>query len=585
MTGEHTKKRIRKALTFILAGILSLSAGCAGPSAGGQAGGGNAAVAAVDVPFTITVTDKNVIYVDVKKSFFDPVKATKSVEATFLKDDGKEGLFLTFTTGGTDFGRCEMGYGEHGDSSKTVASDYGRFEEKDGTVRYQILLNRQGVTMSGADNLTIPTPVFESLSTCKVLMADDSYKDYPAGEIIKYDIDRELEASRASGRDKLESELYKTAKDREFLTPKGDDFRVEIYEAKAKIYQKCSVTRPPNGALTFGTSLANEPVDKPCKIYRVISYAANGTITGYAEKAEFESEYDALHIYGANNHEENGYVFYYHTGKDVVPEDLKEDDTLKVICDEIMPGNLQKSYGIKLVREGNAYYSDFSSMLKDNPTDTVRMAYFGETYIYGNELHGQGMEFSADNADSEGYLKFERDDRKVTVYYSKPEAHAHNITRGGTTDGNASGATGELPKDFVAMDKDGQYFKPSGDDYILFFTRFKDYGDYKFNEYAVLVSFNDKGEMVNAALRRFRAGNVANPMSELVAGITVEPGTKLLYSDDSVAYIDVAASAWFKNEGRTFTKAELIKDCMSEDMIKMPLYGTSADVGMYISKQ
>ena len=44
---------------------------------------------------------------------------------------------------------------------------------------------------------------------------------------------------------------------------------------------------------------------------------------------EFESEYDALHIYGANNHEENGYIFYKHTGKDAVPEDLKEEEPLK----------------------------------------------------------------------------------------------------------------------------------------------------------------------------------------------------------------------------------------------------------------
>ena len=113
----------------------------------------------------------------------------------------------------------------------------------------------------------------------------------------------------------------------------------------------------------------------------------------------------------------------------------------------------------------------------------------------------------------------------------------------------------------------------------------EDYGDYKFNDYSVLVSFNDKGEMTDALLRRFRAGNVTNPMSELVDMILAEAGTKLLYSDDSVAYLDVAASAWFKNGDKTFTKAELIKDCMSEDMIKMPLYGTSSDVGMYISKQ
>ncbi|MBP5473083.1 MAG: hypothetical protein J6Y12_10455, partial [Lachnospiraceae bacterium] len=198
-------------------------------------------------------------------------------------------------------------------------------------------------------------------------------------------------------------------------------------------------------------------------------------------------------------------------------------------------------------------------------------------------LYTDGVEFSADNTDDEGFIYMESGEDRATIYYSKPEAHGHNISK-------TPGENGKYPDDFVIMPHDDAYFVPSGEDFILYYSMFEDYGDYRFNERAVLISFDDAGNITDARYRYFRSSNMVNPMSELVEGILDQDGTKLLYQDDTYAYFDISDCIELKEYngdevyGDRFDKAELLEKSIDEENVWMPMYGWSSDNGMYVSK-
>lgn len=57
----------------------------------------------------------------------------------------------------------------------------------------------------------------------------------------------------------------------------------------------------------------------------------------------------------------------------------------------------------------------------------------------GDFLHSDGVEFSADNTDDEGFIYMESGEDKARVYYSKPEARKQNIS-------TAPGENGKYPR-------------------------------------------------------------------------------------------------------------------------------------------
>ena len=270
-----------------------------------------------------------------------------------------------------------------------------------------------------------------------------------------------------------------------------------------------------------------------------------------------------------------------------MPENFTDEQGLKAICDEFLPAYYEidgqdHGYQSSIVRIDNIFY--FSFFLND--AGYINKEYFssiGEIELLGDYLYAYGVEFSADNTDDEGFIYMESGEDRATIYYSKPEAHRHNISK-------TPGENGKYPDDFVIMPHDDTYFAPEGNDYILYYTRLEDYGEYCYNEGAALVSFDGAGNISDARYRLFRTSNTVNPMSELVDSKMNTEGVKLLYQDDTYAYFDIFDSVELKEYlgdgeyGERFNKSELLEESLDEENVWMPINGWSSDNGMYLSK-
>ena len=542
----------------------------------------------VYVPFTITVTDKDIIYVEVQKDTYDPANTEFSYNAFFLDASGETVLNFYISHGGSSDSRCYLSYGEPGDTSKTAASDYG-FTDLGDSVKYTIVLNNPDVTISGGDNLPIPLSLFESIVTCQAINANDAFIDYDAKHIIKYDIDYGMLEAKESGLEKLESMLYLTEEDRKFLTPSCEDYRVDIFDTKAVVFDSCRIDRAPaSGYYVFGTDPQGKYSNKPCKVYRVYEFDHVGRLVAYKEKTVFESESDAIHV-AATNGVNGAHALYFIDWKGVneVPADFTDEQGLKAICDEFLPKyyeaqGKEAGYSSDVKRLNNTWYISFV-LDEAGFRNKEFFSGIGETEILGNALYAEGLQFSADNADNEGYVYLSFEDEKATIYYSKPEAHKHNITTG-------SGANEKYPDDFVSEPKDSTYFSPDSDDYVLYYLPKLDYGDYFLNTNAVLISFDASGNIIGAKYRFIRTINTVNPMEELIKYKLDYKGTKLLYSDDKYAYFDIIDSVDLKEYigedkyGERFNKTQLLEKSLDDNDAWMPMYGWSSEVGIYTSR-
>ena len=536
-------------------------------------------------PFVITVTDEDKIYIEIKKEIYDPSKLDCRYFAEFYDESGEKKLAMDITGG--DFSQAYLMYGEPGDTKTTAVSAYDP-EDKGDSYLYTIILNDPSRIISGGDNLPIPISLFESLKTCnyEIDPLNYVYETIDASACIKLEVDYSLLEAKERGREKIEALLYQSDDDEKYLTPTCEDYRVDIFETKAIIFDSCSIASNA-GIWVFGTNVGTNTL-RPCTVYRVYEYDYLGQLVSYKEKTVFESESDALHVSATLGRNGNHALYFIDwLGENKVPEDFTDEQGLKAICDEFLPAYYEidgqdHGYQSSIVRLDNTYYFSF---VPDNVGYFNKESFsgIGEMELLGDSLYAEGVEFSADNADDEGFIYMESGEDRATIYYSKPEAHRHNISE-------TPGENGKYPDDFVIMPHDDTYFAPEGDDYILYYTLFEDYGEYCFNEGAALISFDGAGNITDAKYRFFRTSNTVNPMSELVDSRLETEGTKLLYQDDTYAYFDILDSVELKEYlgdgvyGERFNKAKLLEMSVDEEHLWMPMYGWSADNGMYISK-
>ncbi len=546
-----------------------------------------------DGPFLVTVTDQDAIYVEVQKDFYDPSTADNSFTADFLNKDGDRAVHMHISSGGENDSQCQIAYGEIGDTSTSAVSDYHYDEIGDNRIRYTILLNQPGVTIAGGDNLSIPLSVFEELVSCLYLTKDDLYEEIPAERVLKLDVDYALAEAKEEGVKKLEELLFRNETDREFLSPEEEDYRVEIYDAEATIYEESRVTENERGVYIFGTEPEGLTKTKPCKVYRVTEYDERGRLASFREKTEFENESDALHIRATWLHGDYELNFLLTTGENAVPTGFTDESGLKEICDEILPEEFAASRGgeqfsTRIMRDENAYYSIF---IPSEPGLFEEAFYvdLGQETLTGVSISADEVEIGADHADDEGYVYWSNGNGNVTVFYSKPDVHRHMISYGKSDAGNNT-TRSSMPEDFAVMTTDSKYFAPTTDDYILLYTPLEEFDSYRYTEYAVLISFDENGIIENAKYRRFHPPNLVNPMSELIEWTLQGEGSSLLYDEDTVAYFDITDTPDLESDSggngvQRLAKSELLKKCTGETGIWMPLYGESPDVAMYVSKR
>ena len=537
-------------------------------------------------PFVITVTDEDKIYIEIKKEIYDPSKVDYAYFAEFYDEAGEKKLAMDITGG--DFSQARLMYGEPGDTKTTAVSDYDP-EDKGDSYLYTIILNDPSRIISGGDNLSIPVTLFEDLKTCNYETDPMNYvyETIDAATCIRIEVDHALLEAKERGREKIEELLYQSDDDIKYLTPTCEDYRVDIFETKAIIYDSCSIASNA-GIWVFGTDPMGTHTLRPCTVYRLYEYDYLGQLVSYKEKTVFESESDALHVSATLGRNGNHALYFIDwLGENKVPENFTDEQGLKAICDEFLPAYYEidgqdHGYQSSIVRIDNIFY--FSFFLND--AGHINKEFFsgiGEMELLGDFLGADGVEFSADNTDDEGFIYMESGEDRATIYYSKPEAHRHNIS-------TSPGENGGYPDDFVEMPYDEQYFAPVGDDFILWYSMYEDYGDYDFNSDAVLISFDRAGNITDARYRLFRPSNMTNPMSELVDYMMNGEGVKLLYQDDTYAYFDIADCVELKEYigdgvyGERFNKAKLLEMSVDEETLWMPMKGWSSDNGMYVSK-
>lgn len=151
------KKSCLKSMAVIIAACLLTLSGC-GKSDGNSAGSSldtfNNAVdeykndenAFLDdpvdhekSPFVITVTDKDTIYIEIKKEIYDPSKVDYAYFAEFYDEAGEKKLAMDITGG--DFSQARLMYGDPGDTKTTAVSDYDP-EDKGDSYLYTDYLKR-----------------------------------------------------------------------------------------------------------------------------------------------------------------------------------------------------------------------------------------------------------------------------------------------------------------------------------------------------------------------------------------------------------------------------------------------------------
>ena len=436
------KKSCLKSMAVIIAACLLTLSGC-GKSDGNSAGSSldtfNNAVdeykndenASLDEPvdhekspFVITVTGEDKIYIEIKKEIYDPSKVDYAYFAEFYDEAGEKKLAMDITGG--DFSQARLMYGEPGDTKTTAVSDYDP-EDKGDSYLYTIILNDPSRIISGGDNLSIPVTLFEDLKTCnyEIDPLNYVYETIAASACIKLEVDYSLLEAKERGREKIEALLYQSDDDEKYLTPTCEDYRVDIFETKAIIFESCSVVRNPSGLWVFGTNAEGKSALKPCRIYRVYEYDHVGRLVSYKEKTIFESESDALHVSATLGRNGNHALYFIDwLGENKVPENFTDEQGLKAICDEFLPAYYEidgqdHGYQSSIVRIDNIFY--FSFFLND--AGHINKEYFsgiGEMELLGDYLYTDGVEFSADNTDDEGFIYMESGEDRATIYYSKP---------------------------------------------------------------------------------------------------------------------------------------------------------------------
>lgn len=542
-------------------------------------------------PIVITYTNKDYISVRIRKDFYNPLITDRGLQVDFLDENHNPSATLLIADGG-EYAQCRFSYGDYGDTSKTIVSDWGGFKDEGDSLLFEIFLNNPKVTITGGDNLPVPKDVFDRLAFYMYADKDDAWQTVEATGVVVFDIDDGIE----KGAEKISKILYVNDKDREYLTPESDDFRVEIYEIpEAVVYRTASTIRPPGSVLRFGTDPSKDAELVKCKVTRVVEYdKVLGDITAYSERTEFENERDALCVIATNFRNENHpYQFVDQVGVDLCPDDFDPMAGLATICDRLMPNyynRLCSDMGMrcKMERVGNVYYRKFTQIPSGYAVESHFTSY-SELDLLGCTLHTKGNEFSANHCDRFGFSEFTKDYEyelpekegtnryQATVYYSKVDAHKNAITQG-------NGAV--LPDDFVTLEDDAKYFTPATDDFILIYMQF----DYEANTDAVLLSFDAKGNPVDAKYRMYKHSNMMNPMQELVGWMLEREGVSLLNQNDPVAYFDILGcnDLRFGNRdgsyGRLLTKQEILEDFIDEHEIYMPCNAWSTSYAMYISQ-
>ncbi|HKL79816.1 MAG TPA: hypothetical protein VJ888_05200 [Mobilitalea sp.] len=91
---------------------------------------------------------------------------------------------------------------------------------------------------------------------------------------------------------------------------------------------------------------------------------------------------------------------------------------------------------------------------------------------------------------------------------------------------------------FEDYPQDENYFRPMSEDYVVWFKVEPWDVDTTRNFEAYLVSYDENGELIQYVKRYMKAPNLVNDIEELIASDTCEDGMELLYSDESIYYVE-----------------------------------------------
>lgn len=389
--------------------------------------------------------------------------------------------------------------------------------------------------------------------------------------------------------DEIKELLFKTEDDYKWLMPTTDDFKVEFFDVP-KVGKLAGYTAgydDMGNAIYGGFVNLKKGIDTmTCRLITVESYDHYGRVVSFSQRISYKNQEDCYY-----NLLTESFPLYFedYTGVNKIPEKYDAAELITEINDHIQ---LQSLFGdwenaeSKAERIGCAYYYKMTG--DDIPTagngfynfcrvDAPNLA----NYSDGAKCFSVRVPYDYYWVYSYNMAGFRSYVCDATLFYSMPSQHIGNYYIGKGEHYEKGFAAVTTENYYVANPKDEIYFIPATDDYFLFWKGGQHYSN---NDFAMLLSFNENGELIQAIKRIYRADNVVTSMDELLEYEFVnDDKLQILYKDDNYAYLDMMSAHEFDN----YTKKrmpEIFEEHSSENGgINVPTEATSEDFYVYIN--
>ena len=374
----------------------------------------------------------------------------------------------------------------------------------------------------------------------------------------------------------VEALIYLNDTDREFLTPTTDDYlMIYVDMPEVTVFPYWGIENINGSWVYMGWSEGSENLEKPAQYVEVISYDSAGNVETQRQSLRLEERNDALRLMCTEKL--CSYWFQEETGINEVPSDFDGFETTIYCVDEKLPKELENK--MTLFREENVFYASPKDPYEGNFFFTQNVAFLTPPAQYYdsrtvNRLGVGQMDAEYSFEQDNDVLRFIKTrGAKVTYYYSMPSKHSSHYLCG-----KGEPFSGDFPaiiRDMYFPEEfDDAYFRPTSDDYILFYLEPDEEPDR--NKMAVLISFDDRGNEESVMLRVTHPDWYEVDMEFDKSDFEQMGGTTLYTDNDTVLYMSMPTI--HQNKYEVLTSSFFPINC-----IDCPYFGSSSDSRAYIS--
>lgn len=346
--------------------------------------------------------------------------------------------------------------------------------------------------------------------------------------------------------------LFKTGDDEKWLMPTSDDFKIEWVDIPEVVKLKgyTSGYDELGFAIYGGIIGGSDSETMPCRFVKVTSYNARKEEISVKERLSFSCQEDCFYNVSTGDH-----LLYFldYTGKNEIPDDYSPEELITYINDVIQLESIRNDPDSKVERIDCSYYysheyDGYSGLQAYDLESIFVLDIDSKVLSYRSESEGVvpfDTQYGCLVYDDYGYSGIKSGMCEGKSFYSDPQKHICKYYIG---DGSEFTSVPEemYNNGFIGYEKDNDYLSPASSDYIYCWDRDPwSYG----NDFVTLISFDDKGNLIQFVKRGYKPENMVNSVSELIEGDSLE-GSTTLYFDDSYYYIDILNYPYYKEQNK-----------------------------------